>query len=49
MITAKTVPEKNVWELYLGSRPEANFLQSWWWGEFHTRIENSSLSDRILR
>lgn len=29
------VTDKEQWESFLGQHPEANFLQSWQWGEFH--------------
>lgn len=32
------ITEKLQWENFLASRPEANFLQSWNWGEFHQRL-----------
>ena len=32
----KTVESKEQWDSFVTSHPEANFLQSWQWGEFHT-------------
>lgn len=32
------IEKKADWEAYLLSRPEANFLQSWNWGEFHASL-----------
>jgi lipid II:glycine glycyltransferase (peptidoglycan interpeptide bridge formation enzyme) len=33
------IDEKNAWEKFVLSRPEANFLQSWNWGVFQKRME----------
>ena len=35
MVTTREITDKKVWESIVGARPEANFLQSWNWGEFH--------------
>jgi lipid II:glycine glycyltransferase (peptidoglycan interpeptide bridge formation enzyme) len=32
------ITEKSVWEKFILSRPEANFLQSWNWGVFHEKL-----------
>jgi len=32
------ITDKTVWENYLSSRPEANFLQSWNWGVFQQKL-----------
>lgn len=37
-ITIKEIVEKKVWEDFIASREEANFLQSWYWGEFQQRL-----------
>ncbi len=34
----KTIVDKKTWEDFLEKHNEANFLQSWYWGEFHERI-----------
>lgn len=34
----KIVEDKNEWEEFLIRHPEANFLQSWYWGEFHKTL-----------
>jgi len=34
----RPVEDKSQWEAYLGSRPEANFLQSWNWGVFQASL-----------
>lgn len=33
--TVKEIADKRVWEDFLSQHPEANFLQSWYWGQFH--------------
>ncbi len=37
-ITIKLVEDKNEWESFLQNHEEANFLQSWYWGEFHQAL-----------
>jgi len=32
------IESKELWESFLAARPEANFLQSWNWGEFHQKL-----------
>ena len=39
-ITKKQVDNKKVWEDFMSLHPEANFLQSWYWGEFHESLKN---------
>ena len=36
--TIKTVDNKKLWDDFLKKHPEANFLQSWEWGEFHLAL-----------
>lgn len=38
MIQARPVISQNEWEGFLVKRFEANFLQSWYWGEFHKSL-----------
>ena len=38
MTTVRPVTSKNEWEGFLVKRFEANFLQSWYWGEFHQSL-----------
>lgn len=38
MVIVKEVSNKKEWEAFLGKHPEANFLQSWGWGEFHKKL-----------
>jgi len=37
-LTIKNVANEQEWENFLANHPEANFLQSWYWGEFHERL-----------
>lgn len=37
-ITVKKIGDKNTWEEFLTEHLEANFLQSWYWGEFQEKI-----------
>lgn len=37
-ITVKQIANKDEWESFLEKHPEANFLQSWNWGEFHKAL-----------
>jgi len=37
-ITTKLITNKQTWEKFVLSQPEANFLQSWNWGEFHKKL-----------
>ena len=39
-ISVKPIEDKNEWEDFLGKHEEANFLQSWSWGEFHKNLGN---------
>lgn len=34
-IAINPITSEKVWEEFIASHPEANFLQSWYWGEFH--------------
>ena len=44
MVTTKQITNRAEWERFLGKHPEANFLQSFAWGEFH-----KSLGHKIFR
>lgn len=37
-ISVKPIENKDAWEAFIKSHPEANFLHSWHWGEFHKRL-----------
>jgi len=37
-ITVAEITKKEEWEKFLLEREEANFLQSWYWGEFHQSL-----------
>jgi lipid II:glycine glycyltransferase (peptidoglycan interpeptide bridge formation enzyme) len=41
MVKTKLIQDKKVWEDFLKAHPEANFLQSWYWGEFHEKLGHS--------
>ena len=34
-VDVRDVTDKNEWDRFVTAHPEANFLQSWQWGEFH--------------
>ncbi len=40
-ITIKEITSKDIWEEFLSDHSEANFLQSWYWGQFHENLGNS--------
>lgn len=44
MVTTKQITNRGEWESFLEKHPEANFLQSFAWGEFH-----KSLGHKIFR
>lgn len=37
-INFKQIIDKDTWESFIAKSPEANFLQSWHWGEFHRAL-----------
>lgn len=37
-ISTKEITDKSEWESFLHKHPEANFLQSWYWGVFHQKL-----------
>ncbi|OGE20250.1 hypothetical protein A3E45_05200 [Candidatus Daviesbacteria bacterium RIFCSPHIGHO2_12_FULL_43_11] len=37
-VTVKEIIGEMVWENFLANHPEANFLQSWYWGRFHETL-----------
>ena len=37
-ITTKNIDNKTEWEEFMAAHPEANFLHSWYWGDFHQRL-----------
>ncbi len=43
-LEARLIEDRDVWESFLEKHPEANFLQSWLWGEFQ-----KSLNRKIFR
>lgn len=48
-ISVKNIENRNEWEMFLSTHKEANFLQSWYWGEFHqnhgNKIHRQAFSD----
>src|SRR5882724_1497021 len=40
-ITVKLIEDKREWEDFLEKHTEVNFLQSWYWGEFHRALGKS--------
>lgn len=38
MVKTQEINNKDQWETFVLERPEANFLQSWNWGEFHKQL-----------
>jgi len=38
LLTTQLITSKSQWEKFLLSKPEASFLQSWNWGEFHVSL-----------
>lgn len=41
MITVAEVRDKNVWEDFIKNQEDANFLQSWYWGQFHKNLHKT--------
>ena len=37
-IKVENITEKKTWEEFVLNKNEANFLQSWYWGEFHKAL-----------
>lgn len=37
-VVTKIIEDKKEWEDFLSKHDEVNFLQSWYWGEFHKRL-----------
>jgi len=40
IIITKTIHSENEWEGFLALQKDANFLQSWYWGEFYENLGN---------
>jgi lipid II:glycine glycyltransferase (peptidoglycan interpeptide bridge formation enzyme) len=38
MFDIQVIEDQAVWEAYIATHPEANFLHSWYWGVFHERL-----------
>jgi lipid II:glycine glycyltransferase (peptidoglycan interpeptide bridge formation enzyme) len=41
MISTQPIDNQKEWEAFLMDHPESNFLQSWYWGEFHKKLGHS--------
>lgn len=37
-LEARDITDSKVWEDFMAKHNEANFLQSWWWGEFYENL-----------
>lgn len=44
MVKTQIINDKKTWENFLSKNPHSNFLQSWYWGEFH-----EALGHKIIR
>lgn len=44
MLKSKVITKKQTWEKFVTNSPQSNFLQSWYWGEFH-----KNLGKKIIR
>ena len=42
MIRAQAI-DRQAWDVFVASRPEANFLQSWQWGELHQLLGDTTI------
>lgn len=40
-ISVKPIVEKEEWEAFITTHSEANFLHSWYWGEFHEQLKHT--------
>ncbi len=40
-IEVKNIEDKEIWEAFIAQHPEANFLHSWYWGEFHKGLDHT--------
>lgn len=48
-ISAATIENKDTWEDFLKSHPEANFLQASYWGDFHESLGNKVFRTGIYK
>lgn len=48
-ITVQTVADQQTWEDFLATHEEANFLQSWYWGEFHGRLGHTVIREGFYK
>ncbi|OGG08577.1 hypothetical protein A2154_00480 [Candidatus Gottesmanbacteria bacterium RBG_16_43_7] len=47
-ITTAEITSVQLWESFLSHSPEAGFLQSWYWGEFHRRLDQTVIPLGLL-
>lgn len=43
------ITDKKIWEDFLAKHPEANFLQSWYWGKFHETLGHKIKRSRFIK
>lgn len=48
MVKVQEINNKEQWETFVLERPEANFLQSWNWGEFHKQLGHTIYREGIF-
>ena len=46
-LTFKKIEDRDIWEEFVRARSEANFLQSWYWGEFHSALGHTIIREGI--
>jgi lipid II:glycine glycyltransferase (peptidoglycan interpeptide bridge formation enzyme) len=49
MIQTKTITDIQTWESFIKKHADANFLQSWYWGEFHKRLGKDTIRTGFYR
>lgn len=48
-IIFKEITDKDIWESFVLSFSNSNFLQSWYWGEFHNSLSHKIYRDGIYK
>ncbi|MDQ3099646.1 MAG: peptidoglycan bridge formation glycyltransferase FemA/FemB family protein [bacterium] len=46
--TIKLITTENEWENSIANHPEANFLQSWYWGEFNKKLGKKVITSLLI-